>query len=319
MQVSREVRAPNGASPTIPRATPPIMPRPKRSASTADVVLPSAATDAFAKIEPKLASIPEDRLVSVEGLDVPKAVSTVLAALPKLRALRPAFAEELPRFPLAVLDDLEQVALAAWYAHLVATAAPESKGDAKALVDEGNTLREDLLVGAEALAYRSLIDRDRIAAVRKQPNPNLANDLMTLVSLFRESWDKVKGKTAVEEREIARAAVLAPRLMAMMSAPPAGSDTGGAAGAADRRVRAFSMLVHALESLRRPVSYLRWTERDADEFVPTLLKSNRGRKPKARDGATPAPGAVAYEETAAVDGEVEADAEVDEEEEVPDL
>ncbi|HEU4536885.1 MAG TPA: hypothetical protein VFS00_22335, partial [Polyangiaceae bacterium] len=240
------------------------------------------------------------------------AVSTVLAALPKLRTLRPAFVDELPRFPLEVLDDLEQVALAAWYAHLVATAAPESKGDAKALVEEGNTLREDLLVGAEALAYRSLVDRDRVAALRKQPSPNLANDLVTLVGLFRESWDKVKGKTAVEEREIARAAELAPRLLAMMSAP-AGGEAGGAAGAADRRVRAFSMLLHSLETLRRPVAYLRWNERDADEFVPTLLKSNRGRKPKTRDGATPAPGAVAYEEVTA------GDAEADEEEEVPDL
>ncbi|HEU4407320.1 MAG TPA: hypothetical protein VFS43_18775 [Polyangiaceae bacterium] len=284
------------------------MPRPKRPASTtADVVLPSAATEAFAKIEPKLASLPDERLVSLDGIDVPRAVSTVLAALPKLRTLRPALVDELPRFPVEVLDDLEQVALAAWYAHLVATAAPESKGDAKALLDEGATLREDLLVGAEALAYRSLLDKDRVAALRKQPKPDLANDLVTLVGLFRDAWEKVRGKTAVEERELERAAELAPRLLAAQSAPA----NGAKADAPDRRVRAFSMLVHSLESLRRPIAYLRWNEHDADSFVPSLLKSPRGRKPKARDSVTPAPpSASSYEENGVAD---------DEEEEVPDL
>jgi hypothetical protein len=312
MQVSREVRPTNGASTTPTRPTNPAMPRPKRPASTtADVVLPSAATEAFAKIEPKLASMPDDRLVSLEGVDVPRAVSTVLTALPKLRALRPALVDELPRFPVEVLDDLEQVALAAWYAHLVATAAPENKGDAKALVDEGTTLREDLLVQAEALAYRSLIDRERVSALRKQPKPDLATDLVTLVGLFRDAWDKIKGKTVVEERELERAAELSPRLLAAQSTPANGSTK---ANAPDRRVRAFSLLVQSLESLRRPVAYLRWSEHDADSFVPSLLKSPRGRKPKEKGGATPAPpSAVAYEENGVVEVEEEA------EEEVPDL
>jgi hypothetical protein len=306
MQVSREVRSPNGASTTPPRATPPTMPRPKRSASTADVVLPSAATEAFANVEPKLASLPEDKLVSLEGVDVPKAVSTVLAAVPKLRALRPAFVDELPRFPIEVLDGLEQVALAAWYAHLVATAAPESKGDVKALLEEAGTLREDLLVGAEALAYRSLIDRDRVAALRKQAKPDLANDLVTLVGLFRDSWEKVRGKTAVEERELERAAELAPRLLAATIAPAANGAKGDPEG---RRVRAFSMLVQSLEALRRPIAYLRWAERDEGDFVPSLLKSPRGRKPKARDSATPAPPSASFDDEGAVE----------EEEDVPDV
>lgn len=311
MQVSREARPTNGASTSPTRSTTtPAMPRPKRPASTtADVVLPSAATEAFAKIEPKFASMPDDRLVSLEGVDVPRAVSTVLAALPKLRTLRPALADELPRFPIETLDELEQVALAAWYAHLVATAAPENKGDAKALVEEGTTLREDLLVQAEALAYRSLVDKERVAALRKQAKPDLATDLVTLVGLFRDAWDKIKGKTVVEERELERAAELSPRLLAAQRAP----SNGVQANAPDQRVRAFSMLVHSLESLRRPISYLRWNEHDADSFVPSLLKSPRGRKPKARDGATPTPpSAVAYEENGVVEDEAE-------EEEMPDL
>jgi hypothetical protein len=286
------------------------MPRPKRSAASPDVVLPAAATEAYAHIEPKLASLPDDRLVPLDDVDVPRAVSTVLAALPKLRALRPALVEELPRFPVEVLDELEQVALAAWYAHLVATAAPE-KGDAKALVEEGSTLREDLLVGAEALAYRSLLDKDRVATLRKQPKPDVASDLATLVGLFRESWEKVRGKTAVEEREINRAAEIAPRLLVALgvSAGAAKSD----ADPGDQRVRAFSLLVQSLEALRRPVAYLRWNEHDADSFVPALLKSPRGRKPKARDGATPAPGAVVDDESGA------AEVAADEDEDVPDV
>src|SRR6185437_9455403 len=141
-----------------------------------------------------------------------------LAAAPRIREHRDAIAEQLPLHDLGALDKLESYAHAAWYAHLVHTYASGSPESAKALIEEGTRLREGLLIAAEALAHRALLDADSVARIRKGGGNDVAGDLVALAALFREGWSKISGKTAVEKHEIDRAAELGPAVLVASAA-----------------------------------------------------------------------------------------------------
>src|ERR1700722_8832767 len=116
---------------------------------------PNAAADAFTKVEPELVALAAEALAPIT-IDLGAAVSSVLAAAPRIREHRDAIAEQLPHHPIGAVDKLETYAQAAWYAHLVHTYASGSPESAKALIEEGTKLREGLLIAAEALAHRAL-------------------------------------------------------------------------------------------------------------------------------------------------------------------
>ena len=60
-----------------------------------------------------------DRLARV-NIDIPRAVSLAIGALPALGTLRAQMVTDLPNHPLQCVDKLEDYALAAWFAHILA-------------------------------------------------------------------------------------------------------------------------------------------------------------------------------------------------------
>jgi hypothetical protein len=258
------------------------MARPKKqdaptpAATSAAPTAPNAAAEAFAKVEAELAALSEESLVPI-NLDVSAAVTAVLTATPKIREYRAAIAEELPKLPLAAIDQLDTYALAAWYAHLAHTYAAAGPDAAKALIDEATKLREGLLIAAEALAHRGLLNADVVAKIRKgSGHVDTANDLVALSGLFKSEWSRVSSKTAVEKSEIDRAEELGPAVMIAIAArknPGKQGDTDG------QRARAFTLLSNAYDTCRRALAYLRWKEDDADGIAPSLYKKKAGRKP----------------------------------------
>jgi hypothetical protein len=217
----------------------------------------------------------------------------VLSALPHLRELRDEIVRDLPNHPIAMLDELEDYVLAAWYADLLYS-TPASELDTKKLTEEAGTLREGLLVAAEALAYRNLLDKQRVADIRKgKGHVDLAGDLIALAEVFRASWDKVRAKTAVEDAELERAADLGVRLLAALAAKPGKGSSAAPkiTDAADRRARAISLVAKAYEECRRAVAYLRWHEGGDGDLAPSLLQKPRGRRPNAEKAAAAASGA----------------------------
>jgi hypothetical protein len=246
---------------------------------------PNAAADAFAKVEPELASLAAEALAPVT-VDVGAAVASVMAAAPRIREYRDAMVEQLPHHPLWALDKLETYAQAAWYAHLLHSYSNTNPESAKALLEEATRLREGLLIAAEALAHRNLLDADVVARIRKSlAQVDLSGDLSALASLFRESWGKVSSKTAVEKSEIDRAAELGPAVL-VASAAKKHKNTDTEA----QRARAFTLLVNAYDLCRQALAYLRWKEADADTLAPSLFKKRPGRKPggkKEEEGAAP--------------------------------
>ncbi|WP_437319748.1 hypothetical protein [Sorangium sp. So ce385] len=246
---------------------------------------PPQAAAAFDKALPEIEALRPDRLIPL-NLDVPRVVSQVLGVLPGLRALRPAVAEHLPTFDITLLDRLETYALAAWYAHLLWLATGDAESAVKPLLAEAAPLRENLLGDAEALARRGLLDAEAVADIRAgQGHIDTANDLVALSALFSASWSEIAGRTAATEEEVKRAGEVGPQLLAALGIREHGKGPGPTE-AADKRARAFSLLVHAYDQVRRAVAYLRWDEEDADVIAPSLYKGRTGRATPSTDTDT---------------------------------
>mgnify|MGYP001218694807 CR=1 FL=1 len=244
------------------------------------------AARALERIQPELRALDGDKL-AVINVDIPRAVVTVLGALPALLALRPRILEELPRFPISSLDNLQTYALGAWYAHLLTLPPVVEENAKKPLVEEATTLRKDLLVAAEALAHRNLVDPKHVAQIRSgQGHIDMAGDLVALATLFANNWDAVSNKTAVTLEEVERAAVLGPQLLAAIGIQQQGLDRSPTQ-LADQRRRAFTLLVRAYDECRRAVTYLRWAEGDVAALVPSLFAKRA--KPKTATSSTNVP------------------------------
>lgn len=251
------------------------MPRPKSVKTTPPKPPIPLAAAAFAKIKPRLAKLKPDEITAPPG-DILSAVSIVLGALPSLRHLRDAVVEELPKHPIAHLDDLEDYALAAFYANVLHENQGIDEGALKQLQDEAATLREELLIAAEPLAHRGLLDAKRLAEIKAgRGKEDTANDLIALSELYSSQWDRIKTKTPVEEHEVRRADEIGSKmLMAVVT-----KDTGKPVDSADRRARAFTLLSRAYSACRRAATYIRWEQGDADELVPPLVRRGPGRRP----------------------------------------
>ncbi|XXT20112.1 hypothetical protein WME94_00915 [Sorangium sp. So ce429] len=223
------------------------------------------------------------------NLDVPRVVSQVLGVSPGLVALRPAIAEHLPTFEVALVDRLETYALAAWYAHLLSLSSGDVESALKPLLAEAAPLRENLLGDAEALARRGLLDAETVADIRAgQGYIDTANDLVALSALFSASWSEIAGRTVATEEEVKRAGEIGPQLLAALGVREHGKGPGPTE-AADKRARTFALLVHAYDQIRRAVAYLRWDEGDADEIAPSLYKGRTGRASSSTDSTAAPP------------------------------
>lgn len=264
------------------------------SAIRASIPTEQEASEAFRRIEPELASVDPADLVRITT-DVGKATAMALGAAPRIAQYRDLIVRELPSFAIAKLDKLADYALAAFYAH--ATAAP-SPVDATfpALMDEATELRERLLVAAEAMVHFGLLDAARVATIRAGNGQiDTAKDLVACSAMFKEQWATLEGKQPVTVEEVERAGKLGTELMLVLGPKTVRAQVGEPAATAvdaDRRARAFTLLVDAYESCRRAVGYLRWSEGDVDVIAPSMFVRARRAAPAAvvATATTPAGG-----------------------------
>lgn len=261
---------------------------------------PEEAAFAFARVGREMAELDGDKLAAI-NVDIPRAVVTALGALPALLALRPRIVAELPKFPIASLDKLHTYALAAWYAHLLSLPPAPPENAHKGLVDKAAALRSDLLVAAEALTHRNLLDSKHVAQIRSgKGHIDMASDLVALATLFTNNWADVTGKTAVTLEEIERAAALGPELLIALGVREQAPERSPSQ-IADQRRRAFTLLVRAYDDCRRAASYLRWSEGDAAKLAPSLF-AKRSKTPKVASAPTTSGTAVASSSKPDVDG-----------------
>src|SRR5262249_24691441 len=126
---------------------------------------------------------------------------------------------------------------------------------------------------------------DKLADIKAgKGHLDAANDLGALSGLYREHWHEIEGKTAVTREEVDRAAVLGTKLLRAL-----GGDGQAAtlAPTAERRARAYTLLVNAYGEARRAVGFLRYYEGDVDTLLPSLFSKGRTRKAAANPAPEP--------------------------------
>jgi hypothetical protein len=266
--------------------------------------VPDDGRAALQRIEAELETA--DTRGVVVCVDIPTATAALLAALPRVLSLREAMVAELPGFEVAALDRLEDYARALQHLHALCNSAADADAGTSAEVSEAETLRDDLLVAAEALARRGLVDRARLTALRSRPGRRVANpDLGELVAIFRERWATLEGKTAIERADLERAEALATNHAQRRPALPP-RDRREAKLAAqrliDRRARCFALLVRAHDECRHALAWVRRAHGDANELLPGL-HARGGRKGPVRSRpplkAEPEPGEMAQQASSA--------------------
>jgi hypothetical protein len=246
------------------------------------------AAEAFASLAAEIKAVTPGE-ISMINFDIPRVVSIVLGAAPEMLKFRAEIVDLLPRHPIEKLDKLKIYALGAWYAHLVAMPPARGDDEFKELLAMAQPLRRSLLVAAEALADRGLLDATRVEEIRSgQGNLDTANDLVALAALFTTSRESIQGKTAVEEEELARASRIGTELIVALGERDKIIKAARSSDAADTRARAATLLLGAYSACRQAVAYVRWGLGDADDIAPSPF-TGRGGRPRAESGPETSP------------------------------
>lgn len=224
--------------------------------------------DAYQTLLDEMLELAHDELLTI-NVDIPAAVTTVLAALPGIRALRPQVIAMTQRYDLERFDKLEAYTLAVAYANSLFLAASQPPDSIDALADEAASLRDVLVAEATTLAQRRIIDGHRLQDLRgANGRHNLAVDLFTLASMVRKVWPAIAGKTSLHVAELDLAETLADKLLTAVGLCEHGPVI--VATAADNRRRAYTLFIKSYDNARRVVHFLRWNDRDADDVAPPL-------------------------------------------------
>jgi hypothetical protein len=240
-----------------------------------------AFREAFQSVLGEMRALPKEQVQTV-NLEIPVAVTTVMGALPAIRALRSRVLEELPRFEILRFDKLQIYTAAMAHAHTLFMAASKGPEQVAELAEQCAGLREVLLSDTQALAKRGIIDGGRLKDLKGNNSYRYtAFDLFTLVQILRENQAKIQGKTAVEPAELERAQLLAEKLTKALGEREQASS--GAAAAADDRDRAFTLFIRTYSDVQHAVYYL--SPDDSDDIAPTVYVG--GRPPGRKKPQTP--------------------------------
>jgi hypothetical protein len=245
---------------------------------------PAEFTAGFQRVESELRALPEQELEAL-NLDVPSAVATVLGALPEIRRYREQLAA-LPGFDLASFDKLDDYANALAHSHAMYRSASAPADGVSDLAEELGELRDVLQTDALALAKRKILDETRVMKLRSGNGfKNIAFEVVGLVGLFREHWDAVQGRSALQLEELEHAAKRARELVTAVGVREQAPAVVGAA--ASLRQRAFTLLVRTYDETRQAIAYLRRKQRDTDDIAPSLFAGRRGTSAEPEPTATP--------------------------------
>jgi hypothetical protein len=234
--------------------------------------------DAYRRALPLALTLPIGKLLTI-NIDVPTAVTLVIGKLPEIRSLRTTIELALPTFELVHVDELETYALATAHAHALYLAAAHAPDACESLAARTVAMRDLLYSDAVALGKRGLLRGRQLGDLKPTAGyKNVAFDLLGLTVLLRGAWPEIANKTALTLAELDEAEQLGERLLSAIGNRAQRSRLVGEV--IQRRQRMFTLLAGTWDQVRRAVSYLRWSERDSNEIVPSLY-SGRVRPKRA--------------------------------------
>lgn len=236
---------------------------------------------AFERVLPELRELREEDLQPI-SLDITSAVNTVLGVLKEVKALRPRMVTELPAFDVSQADKLEDYALALSHINKIYLGSAREKTDLEELAAEASKLRERHLAEVRALASYGLLDVSVLGQLKGgSARKSVAADLGVLAGILETAWPKIQGKTPSTLQDLenaSRLSTLVGRILGEIEQGPA-----VVAEVAEQRVRAFTKLMGAYESVQLAVAFLRGKNYDADTIVPNLHPGRPGSRRKSED------------------------------------
>lgn len=227
---------------------------------------------ALSRLREVLLAIPAAQVLKL-NVNVPDAVATITASLPRVRLLLPQMVVELPEFNITVLDTLPEYVSALAQAHARCQTVAKGSHPKVLLLGQARKLRNMLLADATALVRRGLVDGG-VLRYRLHANGycGIAQDLELVASALKTAWPRIQGRNPNTLADLDGALELAARLR---NPAPLEQAEAWHADARDLRARAFTLTARAYREIRRAVCYLREPQGDADEFAPRL-RTGRG-------------------------------------------
>lgn len=245
----------------------------------------SDVNEAYARVLPLAWALKEENLRPV-NLDVPSVILVGLNVVRHLPSLREDL-QELPRYKLAEVLLLPDYVLALFRAQANYLVVTTEVTPPRALVIRARQLRKLLLAEVQLLISRGLLVSGLLKDfARTRGHKDVAFDLGGLAHLFRSNWDRLQGKTGVQEHDVEEAGRLALTLIDAMARSEQENRQAELQSASIRK-RIFVLFTEAYDQLRRGVLYVRWKDAGAEKLVPSLYRG-RGNSNIVRKGVADA-------------------------------
>ena len=240
---------------------------------------------AFHRREADIQAVPADSLLIV-NVDIPTTVTTVLGAVPQIGKLAADFKERMSCFDLAKIDGLVDDALALGSAQTRWKIATEMGASLPEMMTEALKQRDRLYLHAQALADLGVLSQASVDEIKKTGTyRGVAFEILSLVQLFSESWDKVAPRSGVTREMVLEASDVADRLVATIAERDARPKVTAAAALV--RQQAFTLLARHYDEVRAAVGFVRCHEGDVDEYAPSLYAGRGNGNHKASDVVEP--------------------------------
>jgi hypothetical protein len=235
--------------------------------------------EALALLEPRLRGLPEAS-VSPFRASVPQAVANALQVARSFAEDRALFVAAFKQkfFDPEEFDDLEQRALALWQADVNYRLTMNPEGAIAGILDEARALRKKLLSAASYLWIEDAITGPRLAAVRKgHGQMDLADDLVTLASMFEANWSHARTRCDVKKSDLGRARELSHQVLHALTL---GKDRSAVEAARDLRDRAAAYANRGIRVVRAAAGFL-FCNAPArlDEYPSMFAGRSTGRRP----------------------------------------
>jgi hypothetical protein len=243
-----------------------------------------SALAAYQQLLPQILAFPESDTLHI-NLDVPTVVTTLLGAIPALMGLRPHIVEELPRFDITQVDEMEFRVLALSHAHALYLGTARPVIGFPELVQLGTKRRDIIYAEAQTLIARGLLDPTTVREVKRESGHRaLAVDLQVLATSILAIYGTLPTRPLTSEQELTEALHIADQINYAVGIRDQGPQTP--AEAANIRNRCYAWVFKSWDQMRRAASYLRWDEKDVDLILPSPFSI---RAPRTNSKDAPAP------------------------------
>ncbi|MEY2934143.1 MAG: hypothetical protein RL033_4892, partial [Pseudomonadota bacterium] len=173
------------------------------------------ADQTYESVLVELENIPSAQPLLPINLDVLRVSSTVLAALPLLRALQADLQSEIRRYDAGLCERLRRYTVALLEAHARYRATSSKRERVAPLASPLALLRKQLLSQARSMTYCGWVEPEALARLGKERGyRGLVGDVLALVALFRLRWADIAGHTSFTLPALGEAERLALELLA---------------------------------------------------------------------------------------------------------